>query len=251
MTELCDPTIIVTCGHEGSSAFTQILHELGVFLGKPSNLASNSRKQYFEYTPFQELNREMLGAKAYPYDHFELEDRFKQILTYFLDKDFHDTARKAIIHSMLNDGLKHGMQWALKDPRTCITFPVWLKIFPDAKFIFLDRSQQDTLIGWNTKGDDGYFPTKKHWYSNFAMVKDETKKIVIHYDELSYEFEKTVKFLCSWFNVKKPIPLIMKELSKLWVPKYNGVIGKPTEKPDRFKIGNIAFNEDRDAFPKP
>lgn len=218
------PTFVITTGHEGSSAFMKILMEIGIFLGKEPHLARSSHKRFYEYKRVQHINRYILGARGYPYP-FPLEDRGSRTDRLLYNSDSHlRTMHNKLVFGMISDGLEQDQPFAIKDPRTCLTFPVWKRAIPKCSAIFLSREESDTYKGWNVKGDEGYFWYKKYWHENYELMGPE-KRYIVEYDALSNDFTNTVRGLIKWL---RPHPRVgddhIARAREWWKPKYEGVV---------------------------
>lgn len=215
-----EPVIIVTTGHAGSSAFVEVLNNFGMFIGKKLSVA---HKKFFENRYFQEVNRKILGGKGYPYP-FMPAPRSTVLDNYMEDEDYINTVRTQVFETMCSEGLKDDMVWGFKDPRTCLTFPFWNKVFPNAKTIMLNRRVEDTHHGWHSKGDDGYFYYLKCFVDNIQILISEGKDYFkLEYDDLSFKWTETIKNLTSWVGLDINVDDI-ERCRDLWKPKYNGKV---------------------------
>lgn len=215
-----EPVIIVTTGHAGSSALVEVLNNLGMFIGKKLSVA---HKKFYENKFFQTVNRKMLGSQGYPYP-FMPAPRMTVISKFVENNDYINTVRSQAFDVMKSEGLEENMIWGFKDPRTCLTFPFWKEVFPNAKWVMLVRRTDDTHKGWHAKGDDGYFYYYNCFNENLKMLVDENKDhFVLHYDDVSFNWSDTIKELVNWIGLNVSENNI-EECRKLWKPKYGGKI---------------------------
>ena len=138
-----DQPIIVTGMHRsGTSLLARILNDLGVFMGK--KLDTN-----FESLFFQELNKwifSQLGARwDYPPNMQDLysNKEIHKLTIEYLDQCISGPKflqylgfKNFFLKKTMN---KRNFMWGWKDPRNVYTLPVWLKIFPKAKIITIER----------------------------------------------------------------------------------------------------------------
>jgi len=211
-----DPFIIITVGHSGSSAFTNILNELGLFIG--TNLIKGKNKNYYEHKYFQEVNQTILGSDGYPYEFSDTEGLLKRLEVYDGNKEFINKIRKESFNIMENEGCDN-RPWGFKNPKSCLTFPIWHQIFPNAKYFFLTRNYEDTKKGWHPKGDDGYFLFEKVFKKAIEFCeKEKITHYIIDYNELTYCFEETIKKLSCIIHIKD-----MNTIKNIWKPKYESI----------------------------
>jgi hypothetical protein len=215
-----DPAIIVTTGHAGSSALVKILNKLGLFIGKNLSVA---HKKFFENKFFQTINRKMLGSQGYPYP-FMPAPRMTALGKFVEDENYIIKVREQAFNAMKKEGLGDDALWGFKDPRTCLTFPFWNRVFPNAKWVMLDRKKDDVHKGWHTKGDDGYFYYYDCFVENMEMLCLEGKDyFLLHYDDVSFKWLETMRTLVDWIGLDVTDNDI-EECRKLWKPKYDGKV---------------------------
>jgi hypothetical protein len=130
----------------GTSVVSRVLKELGLFQGR-------SLEENHESTFFLRINDELMQRIHCAWDHptpmrdfFQLEDA--AALTARSLRRF-VTSLHAIEYLGLGKLLRHrtvfGLPcpWGWKDPRTIFTLPLWLKLFPGAKLVYIRRNGLD------------------------------------------------------------------------------------------------------------
>lgn len=140
------PVILAGMHRSGTSLLTEVLDELGLFVG-------HKLDENHEATFFLTINNWLMRQAGGAWDHPEP----------FLDFLKHDAlvaARAAEVRQMLRmpraieymgarDYLRLGdvarldRPWGFKDPRNSFTLPLWLKLFPDAKLMVIHRHGAD------------------------------------------------------------------------------------------------------------
>lgn len=141
------PIIIAGMHRSGTSLLARILDDLGIFMGK--KISGNHEAKFF-----QELNiwlfNELGGRWDSPPDmHFLLENKdMLELTTTILERSVHSLAFMRYLgwknYFFKNRFLRIKKNlWGWKDPRNVYTLPVWLKLFPEAKVIYIERHGVD------------------------------------------------------------------------------------------------------------
>lgn len=133
------------------------------------------------------------------------------------------------------------IQFLEKTPRNALNIPFLLKVFPDARFIFLHRRPEENISsimeGWEKKGSFVRFNDLPDWplgYWCFVLPRGwkamkncsvaeiaayqwqacnesiissieqlpDSRKVTISYDELVSNTPRTIKKLCAFMNIK-------------------------------------------------
>lgn len=140
------PIIIIGMHRSGTSLLTKFLAELGLFIGQ--KLDRNHEAIFF-----QQLNTWLLKLADSSWSH---PASFQNMLQHKLLRK----QSEATIHYWLSSrssldflGLMNYLRyrtphnlpfsWGWKDPRTTITLPIWLEIFPNAKVLHVVRNGVD------------------------------------------------------------------------------------------------------------
>jgi hypothetical protein len=135
-----DPIIILGMHRSGTSMVSELLDELGLFVGR--NLQDDH-----ESTFFLDLNDQLMKRVSASWDHprplldfLSCEEAVRMTAT-AVEADL-STRR---IKGFLPKGSLENFDkpWGWKDPRTVFTLPLWLKIFPQAKLVYIIRNGID------------------------------------------------------------------------------------------------------------
>jgi hypothetical protein len=79
---------------------------------------------------------------------------------------------QSVIHTaLMNEGYESG-EWFLKESRIALTWPIWHKAFPNAKWVVVRRSSDDVLNGCMKTSTFSVFDSK----NNLRMVGADTKE---------------------------------------------------------------------------
>ena len=142
-----NPTIVVGMHSSGTTLLSRTLSQVGVLMGEDQVTATG------ESIFFQNLNQRLLseaGASWFRPDPFlEAVDHWdsstpavQSLRTACLTRKsrrFLGRQRWEEYGSLFNQPY----HWGWKDPRNCLTLPLWLRIFPEAKVILLIRNGID------------------------------------------------------------------------------------------------------------
>jgi hypothetical protein len=149
-----DPVIVLGMHHSGTSILAEVLHRGGVFM--------QANMRHFESNFFTKLNdRTILGrpdawaALPLPPVH-EIMSRL-------------DAARDEIDHKAHRRYVAAGYdgtgRWGFKDPRTCVTLPLFLELFPRAQLLHIVRDADDVAasLAAGPKRGVGQNTDLNHW----------------------------------------------------------------------------------------
>lgn len=222
--KLYRPAILVTTGHEGSTGVMMVLERLGLHVG--TNLSGGRKRNFYENGTVQGINQELLGAKGFPYP-WPLERRAVRMAQWLVDERKQEHVRELLLREVaLPAWREERFAWGFKDPRICLTFPFWLRVFPKARCIFLHRRSEDARPGWNRHGDWGYDHFKRCWQENLSLAMAENAaRFILDYDELSFEFRQTCHRLCEFLGLEFRLDRV-EAARNLWRPKHGGVVGE-------------------------
>ena len=151
------PVMIMGMHRSGTSMLTRLLEKAGLFVG-------NDVSQYHESYFFYQLNNLILNQLGGRWDNPPNFD-------YLLNNEPELNINLEYYHDMLNSvrfrnyvGLKHYVKkggfnnmdfhWGWKDPQNTITLPLWLKIFPQAKLVYIERHGVDVAKSLKKRSDD-------------------------------------------------------------------------------------------------
>lgn len=149
------PLIILGMHRSGTSLLVRLLKDLGLHMG--NKLSRDAEAVYF-----QKINRRIFISTGSDWGYinplllamgnefFIQEQTSKALLTLFPDSSL-SFLNHSIIDFFGKDLWKsisqnENFHWGWKDPRTSITFPIWLRIFPQARFLHILRNGIDVSI---------------------------------------------------------------------------------------------------------
>lgn len=152
---MTQPLIILGMHRSGTSMLTRILRRQGVFLGH--KIQSDDEAMFFV-----ELNRWILRVGGTDWDHPEPalqmlrdESHADRIAEFVATRMSGIGTQVYLGPKMLAARAKVGTHlpylWGFKDPRTSITLPIWLKLFPNAKLLRIQRHGIDVAASLETR----------------------------------------------------------------------------------------------------
>jgi hypothetical protein len=140
------PVIIIGMHRSGTSMITQLLKKLGLFVGKRLDY-------HYEALFFQKINIWLLQLAGAHWSrpaplktllsHSLLRKQCIEVIRYWL------SARVYLAYLGIWNSLRYHsifnlpFVWGWKDPRSTITLPIWLDIFPQAKIVYIIRNGVD------------------------------------------------------------------------------------------------------------
>jgi len=188
MKKLDSTTIfLLTVGQSGSSALAGIIHKLGIPVHDPY---IGTRQNYYENIHLIRENKRLLGS---------IENQL-------------------IDRSKLKGIPRKDLTGILKDPRLIVTFPLWQKVYPDAKYIFLMRNTYDMALdkALFSKRLDILEQRVRFFYENIEQcIKKGISFLYVHYDMLSLNYINTLKRISEYCEVEY-------KYIDGWEPKYYG-----------------------------
>ena len=161
------PPVIITGMHRsGTTLLTTLLSRLGLFVGAETD-------GHVESLFFQRLNEWMLqscdGAWDRPEPFIDLLDQETPRSLTVSHLRYILSSPRARHYAGWRAYLRHGgtglaTPWGWKDPRSTITLPLWLELFPDAKVIHIKRHGVDVARSLKKRADAGtaFFESRYH-----------------------------------------------------------------------------------------
>lgn len=173
-----NPVIFIGMHRSGTSLLGRILEKTGFFLGvkkDPNN----------ESVFFQRINRWLLSSSGGRWDNpdavkfllkcdaamEEAEFLVQSILNSPRAIEYHGL--KGYMMAMLRD--EHRLLWGWKDPRNTFTLPLWLRIFPEAKVVFIERHGVDVAESLRVRSRSSLRATKnkREFYSRIGWLRNK------------------------------------------------------------------------------
>ncbi len=152
-----DPVILLGMHHSGTSIFSEVLNRYGVFM--------HVTMRHHESKLFtRDVNGAMImgGGANWAKDPILPVEEVLTKTSEVRDLLEHKAAKK-----FMRDGYDGVSPWGWKDPRTCVTLPLFLDIFPRARLLHLVRNEDDVAesLASRSKKDLGLNRDRDFWRS--------------------------------------------------------------------------------------
>ena len=168
--------VVLGMHRSGTSLTASILDALGVNMGdKMLGAMVGNKYGHFESVEFLELNMEILEAAGGDWHHPPEKEEILDV-----EPMFHDRIRLLVSkYNQDND------KWGWKDPRTCLTIPLFHKHLSDPTYIVTRRDPDAIAYSLFRRHEPVYEFQPTHWY-------------VDHWATLAHEYNvRIAKFLNS------------------------------------------------------
>lgn len=127
--------VVLGMHKSGTTLISQLLHESGINMGSFDEDQSYDDGNKYERESTLMLNENLLGA----------EGKNSIFISHQSTPDITADQEKQM-HTIINNANEKYTDWGFKDPRTCLTYPLWEKILPEHKVIAIFRSPHES---WN------------------------------------------------------------------------------------------------------
>jgi hypothetical protein len=147
------PLIVVGMHRSGTSLTARILHSLGVDMGHDANTA------HHESLGFVMRNRLLLSATKAEWDQPQpfldaLDDpHWRRTLALLLAQTI-EAPRSWLLGLHEPPTGTTGKDWGWKDPRNSLTWPLWLELYPSARFVRVQRNRSDVVASLVARSRD-------------------------------------------------------------------------------------------------
>jgi len=173
---MTNPVIIIGMHRSGTSLLTELLEELGLFVGA-------QKDQHSESLFFQDLNKwifEQCGAR---WDTPSAVDYLweNQNLLQAVEDYVRNLVESPRVVRYLGQRLfwtnravtRLTLPWGWKDPRNTFTLPLWLRIFPEAKVLHIKRHGVDVAQSLVVRSRNGQAETLEKYqkYRRFVFFR--------------------------------------------------------------------------------
>ncbi len=173
------PIIFIGMHRSGTSMLGRLLEDLGLFAGirKDDNNEAIFFKELNEWLMAQCGARwDMPGAIQYLRGNEKVLTYISDYISYLLDSpraiQFLGIRRYLSTHGIT----KQKVPWGWKDPRNTFTLPVWLRIFPEAKVIYIERHGVDVAKSLYVRSQKGFVNTSRKYMKYRFIVPFRPKR---------------------------------------------------------------------------
>lgn len=152
------PLIISGMHRSGTSLLTRVLEQMGLFVGW------RQQQRHHEARFFQRINDWLLAESGGSWEHPQpmidllASEEFRAPAVDFLRYNLRTLRSFSFLgprhwptHRRLDQGMRS--PWGWKDPRTSLTLPLWLEVFPDAKILHIRRHGIDVASSLQVRNE--------------------------------------------------------------------------------------------------
>lgn len=200
--------IILGMHRSGTSLAGQLLEALGFHFG-PEHLALAPKKDnplgYWERSDVNDLNTRAFAALNVTWErvgNWSVDKLSKEFIEEF------DREAAAIIAAFPAD-----KPWFLKDPRMCLTLPLWEKHFRDPFYVFVYRDPVEISRSLWTRNRHPPKLVMALWERHLADALNQTRgkrRLLLRYDDLIRDRESTIRHFSASLEklgVSLPVPV--------------------------------------------
>ena len=153
--------VILGMHKSGTTLLAQTLHAAGINMGEFDDSLTYDTNNKYDRHDTQELNRSLLHGYLIPPLDYLLRKPFRPAYDqagYRRNKDsialirfgalqgrLHTQPPPAAMHELIGRHNATYLDWGFKDPRTCLTYPVWRQALPDHKVIIVFRHYRELI----------------------------------------------------------------------------------------------------------
>ncbi len=168
--------LVLGMHRSGTSMLTNILANAGYFVGEKKDImqpADDNPNGFFEQISVVETNDIILKLCQGSWDNPPSEDTIEQI---------HINPQIKVVFQNY-EGQKRVV---IKDPRMCLTLPVWKKILPDnTKILYIKRKKEAVVASLRNR--NSFSESKSE--ELFEIYNERAKKYAEHYKTMELEYE--------------------------------------------------------------
>ena len=236
----------------GTSLVAEILQEMGLFIGKDLNI-------HYESKSILEMNNFILSVAHSFWDYplpieklISNKKSFNNLVNILKDRNNNFRSKKNFwgLKNLLFSN-QDGIIWGWKEPRTTLTFPFWLKIYPNAKFLFIYRNGVDVASSLLVREQkrEGNITNKVN--SLRCLDLDESFNLWEEYNSIFLNYKNLIdedKLFCFSYEqfLKKPIQVVneIEEFLGIMLNKKDTIL----KKINKNKKNNFRNNELLNTF---
>ncbi len=156
-----EPIFIASPPRSGSSLTGLLLHYFGLWSGDTKEANEFNPKGFYENLEISQLLIDYLQEN----DTENLGKRYQPLI---LDKT-DSSIREKIFDIVKSQGLKQDQPWFYKDPKIAICRNLLVDAFPNAKWIWVNRSQDRTIRSLMRTDFMDAYTTEQEWSSFLAV----------------------------------------------------------------------------------
>ncbi len=201
------PVCVLGMHRSGTSMFAGLLHECGFQLGRSADIMPASPDNpvgYWENRRFVEINDSILKVLGGTWNEPPLPS---SDWTTRADLDPLRSQAQA-----LADSFKLDLNWAWKDPRTCLTLPFWKEILPGSKYIVcirhpLEVGQSFAARKFSQMQREKSLELWKQYYTAMMPNLEPGSFMVTHYVSYFYDAERELQRVFRFLGGDPPLDM--------------------------------------------
>ena len=240
------PTIILGMHRSGTSILTRILEKLGLFVGWKKD-ENNEALFFLKFNDW--ILKQANATWDNPYNYKLSGEDFKNLMSNLAKKYIKSIKRMEYLGPKkfwsYNSLMELDFPWGWKDPRNSFTLDIWIKIFPDAKFVHIYRNPMDVAeslrkrtlkykkeFKWNIKKEIKFFFLKTISYGDSQRLENIEEGIKLWEEYVSRIFEMDKKYNLNILHIKyedlveNPVDNMQKILKKIELKYTNSQLEK-------------------------
>ncbi len=171
--------VVLGMHKSGTTLVAEILHRAGIAMVEAVPEDSDyDHRFYFERAEVVAINKELLGGDAYSLD------------TALLQPQLRDEALRQRIANLVAALESAGTDWGFKDPRTCLTWPLWRELLPPHRLVCVYRHPLAVERHYRLRNRQSSFRALRAWSAYNARVLEAHcgarpgTSVLISYDAL-------------------------------------------------------------------
>jgi len=179
------PIIILGMHRSGTSMITTFLKQMGLFVGEDVFDEVHNESKYFLQVNAELLKRVNASWDSVGNFHYFLRNNdLVEIALSRMTYDLQNTKKIGLRGTKIKDYLgRHSSiasldtPWGWKDPRTVVTAPLWLKVFPNAKVVYIVRNGVDVASSLQTRAIKDFKRKKEKYDTKFNSRSSSRSKL--------------------------------------------------------------------------
>jgi len=182
----------------GTSMVANLLHECGVFLGPEDELKLSSRHNiggHFENSQFVSLNDDILRKLGGTWHNPPRSDA---------GWEFNGKASGLVFRARDLVTKFQRQYWGWKDPRSSLTLPFWLRVFPDLKVLVCVRNPAEVARSLFLRGDSRNAPPFQLWTTYCRQLLSATRpeqRLITHYESYFEDPAGELRRILDWLGI--------------------------------------------------
>lgn len=220
------PILITGAARSGTSMTAGIINMSGAFGGDMFGPNKNNKRGMFENKYIrQEICKPFLkSVDADPMGQKPLPD-MNIVWGKVADKTFVDSFRDSVLTSIKNQGWDGESPWFYKGAKMCLFWPLWVKAFPEAKWVIVRREGSDIVRSCMKTSFMRAYRDATGWETwlnthirRFQEMKSHIHEVREYWPETAIEGDLDPTYnLLAWLDLEPAVNLISDFISPvLW-----------------------------------